>query len=164
MRIHVTGNAGAGKTTLSRKLGAQLEIPVIHLDQIVWAPRWQKVSSHDRDRALSQIVQSDCWLIEGVSSYVRQRADLVIFLDAPRRVCIWRCVKRNLPYLFKSRPELPPNCPEWQIWPTLLRIIWNFPGLVGQRIHLEARGSSKYLVFDNRFNTDEWLKGFQLAA
>ncbi|PKL74301.1 MAG: hypothetical protein CVV27_21200 [Candidatus Melainabacteria bacterium HGW-Melainabacteria-1] len=163
MRIHVTGNAGAGKTTLARKLGAELDLPVIHLDQIVWAPGWKKVSPQERDKALLEITQSDRWLIEGVSAYVRERADLVVFLDVPRHVCIWRCARRNVPYLFKSRPELPPNCPEWRIWPTLLRIIWRFPGLVGERIRREAQESTRYVVLESQFDADEWIKGIRAA-
>ena len=41
-RINITGNAGSGKTTLAKNLGRRLSIPVIHLDQIVWQPNWQK--------------------------------------------------------------------------------------------------------------------------
>ena len=36
-RIHIAGNlAGAGKTTLGRRLGARLEIPVYDLDAIAY--------------------------------------------------------------------------------------------------------------------------------
>jgi adenylate kinase family enzyme len=164
MRIHVTGNAGAGKTTLARKLGAKLDLPVIHLDQIVWAPGWKKLPPHERDKSLREITQSDSWLIEGVSGFVREIADLVIYLDVSRHVCIWRCAKRNLRYLLKSRPELPPDCPEWRIWPELLGIIWRFPALVGKRIQFEAHQSSRYVVLDNEFDARECLNGFRAAA
>lgn len=164
MRIHVTGNAGAGKTTLARKLGAELSLPVIHLDQVVWAPGWKKVPPRAQQEALIRITRPDLWIIEGVSDIARKQADIVIFLDTPRHVCIWRCAKRNVRYLFKSRPELPVNCPEWRIWPKLLNIIWRFPTLVGERIRDEANRSSRYVVLDGRINPDEWLKGFRAAS
>ena len=34
--IILTGNRGAGKSTLSRKLSDKLNIPVYHLDKIFW--------------------------------------------------------------------------------------------------------------------------------
>jgi adenylate kinase family enzyme len=109
MRIHVTGNAGAGKTTLARKLGVELDLQVTHLDQIVWAPGWKKVPPHEREISLRKITQSENWIIEGVSEFVRHRADLVIFLDASRPECIWRCLKRNSHYLFKPRRSTIPR-------------------------------------------------------
>ncbi|MFT7214503.1 MAG: adenylate kinase family enzyme, partial [Granulosicoccus sp.] len=42
MRIHVTGDAGSGKTTLGKKIGAELNLPVFGLDQVVWQPGWTK--------------------------------------------------------------------------------------------------------------------------
>jgi adenylate kinase family enzyme len=164
MRIHVTGNAGAGKTTLARKLGVELDLQVTHLDQIVWAPGWKKVPPHEREISLRKITQSENWIIEGVSEFVRHRADLVIFLDASRPECIWRCLKRNSHYLFKPRPELPSNCPEWRIWPKLVGIIWRFPGLVGDHIRHEASESSRYVVLNRGASADEWLQAFRAAA
>lgn len=164
MRIHVTGNAGAGKTTMACQLGAELDLPVAHLDQIVWSPGWKKVPPREREESLQRITRSENWIIEGVSEFVRQRADIVVFLDASRPLCFWSCIKRNAHYFFKQRPELPSDCPEWRIWPKLVGIIWRFPVLVGDRIRQEASESSRYVVLNRRARADEWLKGFRAAA
>lgn len=42
MKIHVTGNAGAGKTTIARKIGNELGLDVFGLDKIVWQAGWVK--------------------------------------------------------------------------------------------------------------------------
>ncbi len=163
MRIFITGNAGAGKTTLAKALGSQLSVPVVHLDQIIWQPYWQKTSDHDRSEAIEQITQSDNWIIEGVSEVVRTKADLTIFLDVPRYTCLLRCAKRNLPYLFRSRPELPAHCPEILIVPRILQIIWNFPNLVGKRLVFAANHSNNIRIATNREQVNSILKNFDFT-
>ena len=48
VKIHVTGNAGSGKTTLAAKLGDALELPVFGLDSVVWQPGWRKTPASER--------------------------------------------------------------------------------------------------------------------
>jgi len=146
MRIHITGNAGAGKTTLANDLSEHLGIVCHHLDQIVWKPHWQKSTERERSAGIAEITLGESWIIEGVAMAVREKSDLVIFLDVPRYRCIWRCLKRNMPYLFRSRPELPEHCPEILILPKLLRIIWNFPANSGAEIRREAKETNRYVV------------------
>jgi GTPase SAR1 family protein len=41
MRIVVVGTSGAGKTTLARRIAAQLQLPHIELDAINWQSEWR---------------------------------------------------------------------------------------------------------------------------
>lgn len=127
MRIHITGNAGSGKSTFAKNIGDTLGINVYGLDKVVWREGWRKTPLVERKRLEEELASKPQWIIEGVSSIARQTADLIIFLDFPRNVCYLRCVKRNWRYLFSSRPGLPDNCPEIKIVPTLAKIIWYFP-------------------------------------
>ncbi len=129
MRIHITGNAGSGKSTFSKNLGEILGIDVFGLDKIVWQVGWRATPKADRSILESVLVERPQWIIEGVSSTVRNAADVIIFLDFSRGACYWRCAKRNRRYLFKSRPGLPERCPEIKIISKLARIIWQFPRL-----------------------------------
>ncbi len=129
MRLHITGNAGSGKTTLAKQLGQALNMPVDSLDSVVWKEGWVAASKEERTLGEQKLVNQSQWIIEGVSKTVRENADYVIFLDVPRHICLIRCFKRNLPYLFKSRPGLPSNCPEIRIIPRLIKLIWMFPSL-----------------------------------
>ena len=94
MRIHITGNAGAGKTTLSRELALQYQLPLKHLDSVVWATNWEKPKPEERDKAVRFMCEGEAWIIDGVSEAVRERADYIIFLDTPRSTCLYRCIKR----------------------------------------------------------------------
>lgn len=130
MRIHVTGDAGSGKTTLGKKIGAELNLPVFGLDQVVWQPGWTKTPADVRDRLEAELIAKPAWVIEGVSHLIRRAADVTVFLDVPRHRCTIRALKRSVPHMFKSRPELPANCPGYKILPKLYKIIWNFSGRV----------------------------------
>ncbi len=127
MRVHITGNAGAGKTTLGKTIANDLDLPFFGLDGIVWQPNWQKTPPEERKRLEEELIDKPEWVIEGVSNLVRRSADVTVFLDVPRTKCFIRATKRTLPNLFKTRPELPENCPEYKIIPQLIRIIWKFP-------------------------------------
>ena len=129
-RILVTGNAGAGKTTLAREVAALLGLPFHSLDGIVWQARWKKTPPDERERRIHELIETDSWVIDGVSFTVQEQADTVILLDVPRRTSFFRVMKRNWRFLFRSRPGLPPQCPEIRIIPTLCRIIWRFPSRV----------------------------------
>ena len=126
-RINVTGNAGVGKSTLAARIAILLEAPLFGLDEIVWKPGWKKSGPDERILKEHALCARSSWVIDGVSRFVRESADMVVFLDYPRHVSFWRCAKRNWRYLFRSRPGLPPECPEIRIAPTLARIIWQFP-------------------------------------
>jgi adenylate kinase family enzyme len=134
MRLHVTGNAGSGKSTFARLAGSVLGINVFGLDTIVWRERWRKTAQEERNRLEEGLVAKDEWVIEGVSAIARRTADIVILLDLPRSLCYMRCASRNWRYLFRSRPGLPGNCPEFRIIPRLIKIIWRFPRGVRPKI------------------------------
>lgn len=129
-RILITGNAGSGKTRLARQLAQYLSYPVYSLDSIVWQSGWIPTPREKKEKMITELTRKECWVIDGVSYSVQEKADTVIFLDIPRRISFWRVCKRNWRYFFRSRPDLPPNCPEWRIIPTLCKLIWSFPNNV----------------------------------
>ncbi|MEM8769819.1 MAG: topology modulation protein [Pseudomonadota bacterium] len=162
-RIHVTGNAGAGKTTLAAELGRVLNLPVFGLDAVVWQPGWRKTPPPVRAAAERALVVQQQWVIDGVSHDVREAADLVIFLDRPRWRCLQQAVKRNLPYLFRSRPGLPDACPEIRILPTLVSMIWRFPARIRGQLLNEAQAMpDRYRILRSRKETRRFLE--ELAA
>ena len=144
-RIHVTGNAGAGKTTLASRIAAELDLPLFGLDKIVWRPGWEKTPPDIRDQLEAELIAKPRWVIDGVSHLIRQAADVTIFLDVPRHRCLIRSCRRSIPYLFRSRPELPDNCPEYRILPRLFKIVWRFPDRVRPVILNEIKAGSSII-------------------
>lgn len=158
-RIHVTGNAGVGKSTLAARIATLVGAPVFGLDDIVWKSGWKKSDPEERVPKEQALCARPSWVIDGVSGLVRESADMIVFLDYARQVSFWRCAKRNWRYLFRSRPGLPPGCPEIRIVPRLARIIWRFPTQVrptllaeferwkGQKTIVHIRSESELSVF-----------------
>ena len=155
MKIHVTGNAGAGKTTLARELGARFNLPVYSLDTVIWASGWRKRSEAERAPDIENLLNKKAWVIEGVSADVRNEADLTLWLDPPTYRCMARCIARCFRFGFKTRPELPPNCPEINILWRAIGIVWRFPRLIGHTLLHEAAANPK-TVHRVRFATDAY--------
>jgi adenylate kinase family enzyme len=65
MRIVVAGTSGAGKTTLARRIAAQLQLPHIELDAINWQSEWRDLARHDPEefvRRVIEAIQAEAWV------------------------------------------------------------------------------------------------------
>lgn len=149
MRIHITGNAGSGKTTLAKELGEILDINVFGLDNIVWKESWDVTPKEERAYLEQTLTSKPEWIIEGVSLAARKSADYIVFLDFSRSTCLKRGVLRSLKYLFSSRPELPKNCPEIKIIHRLIKLIWQFNKLAKPSIINDIKENSSITITNN---------------
>jgi adenylate kinase family enzyme len=137
-RVLVIGNAGAGKSTLAAKLGSILDLPVIHLDQHFWQPGWVETEQVAWRDKVHQLVSGERWIIDG--NYDRTldlrlpRADTVIYLDFPTRICLWQIAKRIISGYGRTRPDLAPGCPE-KIDLEFLHWAWRFRRDVRPRVY-----------------------------
>lgn len=85
-RIHIAGGSGTGKTTLARQLGAMLDAPVHHLDEVAREVDTGRVRDvHERQEIVSQIAASPRWVTEGIhvgwTDELCRQADVIVWLD-----------------------------------------------------------------------------------
>ena len=115
-RILLIGCPGSGKSTLAKKLGKKTGLPVIHLDTIYWLPHWERRPTEEFESILKEELEKETWIIDG--NYNRtldlriSYCDLIIYLDIPRRVCLWSVIKRRIQYANKTREDMQKECNE----------------------------------------------------
>ena len=129
-RVIVIGSGGAGKSTLARRIAARTGLPLVHLDTLYWRPGWQAMPHDEWDATIRELVAHDAWVIDG--NYGRTLSariaacDTIVFLDVPRRVSLWRIVRRRLQYVGRARPDIAPGCPEQLTW-EFIWWVWTYP-------------------------------------
>lgn len=128
-RILIIGSGGSGKSTLSQKLSNILDLPVIHLDTYYWNPNWVPKPNDEWDKIVEQFTDENHWIIDGNYSRTMdmriKKADLIIFLDMPRLLCIYRIFKRRIMYHKKTRPDMNVECKEKLDW-GFIKWVWNY--------------------------------------
>jgi adenylate kinase family enzyme len=99
-KVIIVGTTCAGKTTLARQLSAGCEQPHIELDAIYWGPNWTPLLLEQFRARVSEVIESDSWIMEGNYSQVRDmiwsQADTLIWLDYAFTLIMWRQVVRGL--------------------------------------------------------------------
>jgi len=129
-RILILGPSGSGKSTLARRLGARLELPVVHLDAINWNPGWIQTEAGQFRQRIAEASARDAWVMDG--NYTAgldlrlPRAEAVIWLDLPRYVYFTRAVWRSLRNYGRERDDLGPGCPEQFDLSFLTDWVWNY--------------------------------------
>jgi len=98
----VIGTSGAGKTTLARRIAAQLQLPHIELDAINWQSEWRDLTRHDPEefvRRVTEAIRAEDWVVDGNYGPVRERvwrrATHLVWLDYGRAVIMARVISRS---------------------------------------------------------------------
>ncbi|BAY92462.1 MULTISPECIES: adenylate kinase [unclassified Tolypothrix] len=115
-KVAVFGNAGGGKSTLSKKLSQITGLPLHVLDKIKYQSGGVELSDEDYKRAHEQILVSEQWIIDGFGSMETlwprlDEADSLVFIDLPLYVHFWWVTKRLITGYFNPPDGWPKNSP-----------------------------------------------------
>lgn len=106
-RIVIIGNNGSGKSFLSKELSTLTGLPTIHLDTEFWRPNWTHLTREEWIEKQNEFISKEKWIIDGNHSSTMElrfkAADLIIFLDINRLVCLLGVFKRH----GKKRADMP---------------------------------------------------------
>lgn len=140
-RVLVAGTSGSGKTTLARALSERLGVPHHELDALYHGPGWVPRSEFESE--VAAFVATPEWVAEwqysAVRSLLRGRADLLVWLDLPRRVVFARLLRRTLYRRLRRTPLWNSNVePPLRTFFTdrdhLLRWAWRAHARTGPRV------------------------------
>jgi adenylate kinase family enzyme len=139
----IVGQPGSGKSTLAAAMGRCTGLPVIHIDKIHWQPGWVERSTAEKTQLCLQAESQERWIFEGGHSATwpsrLRRADMLIWLDLPIGLRLWRVLRRAVTGLGRTRPDMADGCPE------RLRSLPEFFGYMWQTRH-SARTKIERLI------------------
>lgn len=103
-RIHIIGIPGSGKSTLASECAAAFGLAAHDLDYLpLDAPVGAELHGLQRygasRAAAARLAQHQRWVTEGIycgwTAPLLERAELIIWLDTPPLVCVWRIILRH---------------------------------------------------------------------
>ncbi len=102
----IQGASGSGKTTLARALAARLDTPHLELDGLFHQRDWTPIDLDEFRTLVKEFTAQPQWVIDGNYSQVRdlvwERAQVIAFIDLPRRTVMSRVVKRTFRRLIRQ--------------------------------------------------------------
>jgi adenylate kinase family enzyme len=161
-RIVILGCSGTGKSTLARNLAAKLNLPIAHLDHLFFEPGWKPRDREDFRRKVTDATRLERWIVDGnfvswVGDIVLPRADLILWLEQPRWLCLLRVTLRCLDPRGFGRADLPPGCRD-SLSQNMLTFIWTFERVARHNIEaaLTAHAPDKRVIhlYGNQEITD----------
>ena len=103
LRIVVVGGTGSGKSTLAAGLAVRLGLAHVELDGLWWRAGWEHVDADALRARLVELLDDETgWVVDGNYldvvglCHVWPCADVLVWLDLPRRVGMRRAVSRTV--------------------------------------------------------------------
>lgn len=135
-RIMIFGRPGSGKSTFAHQLSLRTGTPLYHLDKFFFVSNWAERDTEEFMQMQMEIINSKTWIIDGNSlgslELRWQAADLVLYFNFNKFICLYRLIKR---LLIKSKhiDDRADNCPE-KLRFKLIKYMWHFENRVQDKI------------------------------
>lgn len=162
MKIVIVGVSASGKSSFARKLSEKLQIPVTHMDEIMWNPGWEYIGDEKTVAAINEAVKKEDFIIEGYIDKAARvnlfnAADKILYLDYPGWLSAFRYVKRALKHRKNPRPELPGSPDKFSF--KFLKLVYT-KGEVWklETLFKQNDWSDKIVRFKNSHEAAEYLK------
>lgn len=128
-KVAVFGNAGGGKSTLSRKLSETTGLPLYILDKIKYQAGGIEVPHEVYRQNHQEILTTDRWIIDGYGcpETLWQRldqADTLIFVDLPISIHFWWVTKRFITGYFQPPAGWPEKSPIFKSSMNSYQVLW----------------------------------------
>lgn len=127
-RVAVFGNAGGGKSTLSRELAEITGLPLHVIDKMQFKEDGEPVPQEEFLAAHAKLLHEEAWIFDGYGSTALawerfERADTLVHVDLPIATHYWWVTKRFLGGLIRTPPGWPKGSPLWSSTRQSYRVI-----------------------------------------
>ena len=100
-RAVIIGNAGGGKSTLARRLGAAWHSDPVEIDGLLWQSGWQLTPVETYNAEHDRVIAGDNWIIEGLGRLDSiparlSRATDIVLVDMPLWMHFWLAAERQI--------------------------------------------------------------------
>ena len=117
-RVAVFGNAGGGKSALSRRLAELTGLPLVVIDLMEFAPGGAAVPQAEYLVAHAELIRRDAWIIDGFGGVAPAwerfaAADTLVHVDLPLLTHYRFVTKRFIKGLLADPPGWPKGSPLW---------------------------------------------------
>lgn len=174
-RIRIVGISGAGKTRLAAEAARRLGVAHLELDALFWDTGWRHRDRAEAHALLDDFLAAhpDGWVADGNWNNALDgrleppdEVDLVVWLDHPRWLVMWRVVTRTVrrgvtgQELWHGNRERPAS------WlsrdPELNIVLWSWTHYPITRARYSPRvGQPGFLRLTGRRQVDAWLASLE---
>ncbi|MEM6451771.1 MAG: adenylate kinase [Cyanobacteria bacterium P01_D01_bin.105] len=128
-KVAVFGNAGGGKSTLSKRLSDMTGLPWVPLDSLQFRPGGEAVPHAEFKAAHDELLKQDRWIVDGFGSIdtLWNRltvADTLVYLDMPVLQHYWWVTKRFLVGAWVPPAGWPERSSIWKGTLTSYQTVW----------------------------------------
>jgi adenylate kinase family enzyme len=166
-RIVVAGTSGAGKSTLAAAIAAQLDLPYVEIDSLFHGPGWTERATFgaEVERFTAQPAWVTEWQFPAVRAMLAERAELMVWLDLPRRTVMRQVIRRTVGRRMRRQRLWSDNVePPFRTILTdpehIVRWAWTTHGHVVRRVLAlaDARPELPIVRLTSHADADAWLR------
>ena len=147
-KIYILGGPASGKSTLAEELAERTGVTFHEMDLVAYPEFGPAIPQRPDDELaamVNAILGEDGWIAEGMyigwTDPLIFGADLVIWLDPPWPLAVWRSVKRDVLAMLGRNPRYPGWRRIWWMAPQVRR--WYTRDVGDVRNHLDATGYAR---------------------
>lgn len=138
----VYGVTGSGKTTLAARLSKLSGVKWTSVDDLTWEPGWVEVPPDVQRAKFEAICGGEEWMLD--TAYGKwidvplARVQLIVALDYPRSLSLWRLLRRTLARVFDKHKICNGNVESWRQMLSRDSIIaWHFRSFKSKKTRID---------------------------
>jgi adenylate kinase family enzyme len=164
---------GSGKTTIAARIAELTALPWHSVDDLTWEPGWIEVPLEEQRRRIGEICSGSRWILDAAYGtwldIPLARVEVIVALDYPRSVSLWRLLRRTVQRAAGRRPVCNGNVETWRTaFSRDSIVIWHFRSFPRKRARIRHWTTSplgpQVVRLTSPAATERWLAGLRAEA